>query len=405
MCDSGELLCKLDSIVLFRGVTRGEVLSSLRRLLGSPEGENRIALYADFVSELFKHGYDFGNYLMDAVSEDENDYIKLRSENLVIPAVLANCAKEELKIFGELSEITSEELKKFTGYSGYLPDFDSTKFDFVSEYERRALNVGSTGYGIYAKNVMFRVVDGEITPLRSPDKTKLSHLIGYESQREQLIGNTLAFLENRPCANTLLYGDAGTGKSSSVKAVANYFAPKGLRLIEIRKEQLRDIPHVMESVRDNPLKFIIFVDDLSFNSDDDNFSALKAILEGSASVQSPNTVIYVTSNRRHLVKESFSDRDGDDVHRGDTMQEQISMSERFGLVILFTKPSKQGYLEIVRGLFEEMKLEWTDEVETKACAFALRKGGFTPRAAEQFVDACAAEHMSASRQVKIESEL
>ncbi len=393
MCDFGELLSKLDSIVLFRGVTDGEVISSLRRLLSSSEGSGRVKLYADFVSELFKHGYDFGTYLMDAVSEDENDYIKLRSENLEIPTVLSECAKEELKIFGELSDVTADALKEFTGYKGYLPGFESTEYDFVSEYERRALNVGSTGYGIYAKNIMFRVVDGEITPLRSPDKTKLTHLIGYESQREQLIGNTLAFLENRPCANTLLYGDAGTGKSSSVKAVANYFAPKGLRLIEIRKEQLRDIPHVMESVRDNPLKFIIFIDDLSFNSDDDNFSALKAILEGSASVQSPNTVIYVTSNRRHLVKESFSDRDGDEVHRGDTMQEQISMSERFGLVILFTKPSKQGYLEIVRGLFDEMKLEWSDEVEVKACAFALRKGGFTPRAAEQFVDQCAAEQM------------
>ncbi|MCD7771632.1 MAG: ATP-binding protein [Oscillospiraceae bacterium] len=393
MFDSSELLNKLDSIVLFRGVTNGEVLSSLRRLLESSENHDRIRLYADFVSELFRHGYDFGSYLMDAVSEDENDYIKLRSEKLEIPAVLENCAREELKIFSELSEITSKDLREFTGYQGYLPEFETTSYDFVSEYERRALNVGSTGYGIYAKNVMFRVVDGEITPLRSPDKTKLSHLIGYESQREQLIGNTLAFLENRPCANTLLYGDAGTGKSSSVKAVANYFAPKGLRLIEVRKEQLRDIPHIMESVRDNPLKFIIFIDDLSFSADDDNFSALKAILEGSASVQSPNTVIYVTSNRRHLVKESFSDRDGDDIHRGDTMQEQISMSERFGLVILFTKPSKQGYLEIVKGLFDEMKLEWTDEVEVKACAFALRKGGFTPRAAEQFVDQCAAEQM------------
>ncbi|MCD7823938.1 MAG: ATP-binding protein [Oscillospiraceae bacterium] len=393
MFDFSELLSKLDSIVLFRGVSRGEVLSSLRRLLGSEGGSGRIGLYADFVSELFRHSYDFGNYLMDAVSEDENDYIKLRSQNLRIPEVLENCAREELKIFSELSEITSKDLREFTGYQGYLPNFETTSYDFAAEYERRALNVGSTGYGIYAKNVMFRVVDGEITPLRSPDKTKLSHLIGYESQREQLIGNTLAFLEGRPCANTLLYGDAGTGKSSSVKAVANYFAPKGLRLIEIRKEQLRDIPHVMESMRDNPLKFIIFIDDLSFSADDDNFSSLKAILEGSASVQSPNTVIYVTSNRRHLVKESFSDRDGDDIHRGDTMQEQISMSERFGLVILFTKPSKQGYLEIVKGLFEEMSLTWSDEVEVKACAFALRKGGFTPRAAEQFVDQCAAEQM------------
>ncbi|MBP5459346.1 MAG: DUF815 domain-containing protein, partial [Clostridia bacterium] len=180
---------------------------------------------------------------------------------------------------------------------------------------------------------------------------------------------------------------AGTGKSSSVKAVTNELASEGLRLLELKKSQLHDIPKVMEHLRENPLKFIIFVDDLSFQKDDDNFATLKAILEGSASVKADNTVIYATSNRRHLIRESFTDREGDDIHRNDTIQETMSLSSRFGLTILFNKPAKAEYLEIVHALAEKKGLEMDAvELEKQAQAFAIRKGGATPRAAEQFTD-------------------
>ena len=143
----------------------------------------------------------------------------------------------------------------------------------------------------------------------------------------------------------------------------------------------------METLRENPLKFIIFVDDLSFRKDDDNFATLKAILEGSASVKAPNTVIYATSNRRHLIQESFSDREGDDVHRNDTIQETMSLSSRFGLTILFNRPAKPEYLAIVHALADAKGIQMDDrELETQAAAFAIRKGGATPRAAEQFTD-------------------
>ena len=159
-----------------------------------------------------------------------------------------------------------------------------------------------------------------------------------------------------------------------------------------RKEQLHQIPGVLDELNSNPLKFILFIDDLSFQKDDDNFSALKAILEGSVAARSRNVVIYATSNRRHLVKESFSDRDGDDVHRNDTMQEIISLSERFGIQITFQKPNKQTYLGIVRHLAEEAGIELPEgELEARAERFVLGRGGRSARAARQFVDGLIAE--------------
>jgi predicted AAA+ superfamily ATPase len=184
----------------------------------------------------------------------------------------------------------------------------------------------------------------------------------------------------------LLYGDAGTGKSSTVKAVVNHLFDKGLRLIEIRKDQLSRLPHVMAQIRNNPLRFIVFIDDLSFNQSDDSFSMLKAALEGSAAAKSPNAVIYATSNRRHIVRETFSERAGDELHRNDTVQETLSLSERFGLTILFARPDKKLYLEIVHNLCKRYGVNKPEsELDIEAEAFALRRGYRSARCAEHFV--------------------
>ena len=195
-----------------------------------------------------------------------------------------------------------------------------------------------------------------------------------------------ALIEKRPALNTLLYGDAGTGKSSTVKAIANHFYDKGLRLIELRRDQLCYLPLVMGKISGNPLKFIIFIDDLSFGSSDDSFSMLKAALEGSASSTAENAVIIATSNRRHIVKESFSDRVGDDVHRNDTLQESLSLSERFGLTVYYEKPAKALYLNIVRELAIRNGITPDEILEIRAEAFALKRGNRSARAAEQFID-------------------
>ena len=179
----------------------------------------------------------------------------------------------------------------------------------------------------------------------------------------------------------LLYGDAGTGKSSTVKAIANEFAPDGLRLIEVKKNQLYQIPALMDELAKNPLKFILFIDDLSFASNDDNFAALKAILEGGVGGRSHNVAVYATSNRRHLVKETMADRSGDELHAMDTRQELMSLSARFGLTVTFQQPDKAKQYNV------QMP---SDQLFIKGAAFALRAGGRSPRVAKQFVELLAA---------------
>lgn len=187
--------------------------------------------------------------------------------------------------------------------------------------------------------------------------------------------------------NVLLYGDAGTGKSSSVKAIANEFAADGLRLVEVKKNQLYQIPALLDSLAQNPLKFILFIDDLSFSANDDNFAALKAILEGSVGGRSQNVVVYATSNRRHLIKETLSDRSGDDIHEADTRQELMSLSARFGLTVTFQRPDKVRFEEILLDLAKQYGVQMpSDQLFIKGEAFAIRAGGRSPRVARQFIE-------------------
>jgi predicted AAA+ superfamily ATPase len=193
-------------------------------------------------------------------------------------------------------------------------------------------------------------------------------------------------LAGKKAANVLLYGDAGTGKSSTVKAIANEYAGEGLRLIEVSKQRLMEIPSLMEKLAFNPLKFIVFIDDLSFDQSSDEFGALKAILEGTAGVKPDNVAIYATGNRRQLVKQSFADRASDDVHAGETMQDQLALAERFGLAVGFFRPDKDEYLKIVWDLAEQYGLKNTENLELSAERFALEKGGRSGRTARQLVE-------------------
>ena len=355
--------------------------------------EDSILAYADFVSDLYRHHNDLGTYVLTLVFEDENICMIKKGKNEEISEKMLSCLHNELSALEEISQISSDEVKALIDYDGFLPDWDNTAYDFRAEYSTRIDNVDKFGYGIYAKYYMFIVKDGNIVPVKHPDEVKLSQLIGYEVQRKMIIDNTLALLRGKPASNVLLTGDAGTGKSSSVKAIANEYRKEGLRIIEIRKDQLRDIPTVIDSLSSNPLKFILFIDDLSFESDDDNFGALKAILEGSVSARTQNIAIYATSNRRHLVKENFSDRNGDDVHRNDTVQQLISLSERFGLKISFSKPLKDEYLKIVAGLASQNGLTIPEEkLFAEAEQFAIAKSGRSARAAKQFIDKMIAEN-------------
>lgn len=391
-----ELHYRLNSLVIFRDVMNCRTIQSLERLLESLEDNDtlkQLKAYSDFVSNLYRHHNDLSSYILTLILEDENIYMIRTAHRLEISQKMKECLFSELESLQMIAEMTSLQVKDKIAYDGFLPDWDNTYYDFKKEYLNRIDNIERYGYGIYAKYYMFIVKDSRIVPVKYPDEVKLSQLIGYEKQRQMVIDNTLALINGKPASNVLLSGDAGTGKSSSVKAIANEFRDKGLRIIEIRKDQLREIPEIIDGLSKNPLKFILFIDDLSFAKDDDNFGALKAILEGSVSARANNIVIYATSNRRHLVKESFSDRDGDDVHRNDTVQELISLSERFGLRITFSKPNKYEYLEIVKGLAKLNSLDMSEEeLEKEAERFAVGRSGRSARAAKQFIDKMIAAH-------------
>lgn len=358
--------------------------SFCRENIGQKE---RIDAYAEFVAEIYRNGASLTDLVRRLVFEDENVYIKSRAKKLAVSKHVASAVKTELSAFRDFAALTPDDFRSAIDLP-FVLTFSSRRIDLERQYEKRIRGIEKYGYGIFSSYCMFRLSDNkEIEPIVSADRTSMDKFVGYEAERGQVIANTEAFLENRPAANTLLCGDAGTGKSSTVKAVANLFFDRGIRLIELRKDQLRYLPLVMGKISDNPLKFIIFIDDLSFNQNDDNFSMLKAALEGSASAKAENSVIYATSNRRHIIKESFGDRDGDDVHRNDTVQETLSLSERFGLTVLFSKPDKRLYLEIVHELADRNGIK-TDrsELDIKAEAFALRRGNRSARCAEQFIE-------------------
>ena len=386
-----EIYLKLNSLCIFRALLSDSVISRLMKYLKSVENADtaeKISLYSDFVSALYANNkVSLARHIQTVVGNNENAYVKIVGSGKAGSPTMKKCVDAEIEILQSVADLTPAELQSAIEWNGFLPVFKAEKVDLANDYAKRTRNIGKYGYGIYAKNHMFRIDNGKIVPVLHPDEVTLTDLIGYEREKKIILDNTKALLEGRAASNILLTGDAGTGKSSTVKAVVNELHKEGLRIIEVRKEQLHEIPSILDELSENPLKFILFIDDLSFQKDDDNFSALKAILEGSVSAKSKNVVIYATSNRRHLVKEKFCDREGDDVHFNDTVQEIISLSDRFGIHITFNKPNKETYLDIVRCLAIKKGIKCnTDELEMKAEQFALGKGSRSARAAKQFVE-------------------
>ena len=382
---------ELHSLAVFRSLLSDGVIRNLLSFLDTAEkGDLRASLdfYGEFIKALYESGFDsLSSYVAELASSDENIYIKYMTSKKTLPESIRESTEKELQILQKVCDLSAEKLKNLLSYDGFLPAFREEKLCLSEIYTHRIKNIHEYGYGMYARFRMFYLSEGKIVPVVNPDKTSLSELIDYKREQKIILDNTTALLSGKPASNILLTGDAGTGKSSTIKAIVNELHGKGLRILEVRKEQLREIPKILDELTDNPLKFIIFIDDLSFQKDDDNFSALKAILEGSVSAKGQNVVIYATSNRRHLVKESFSDRDGDDIHRNDTMQEIISLSERFGIQVTFSRPDKKTYLDIVHHLADSAGIEYEEEkIDLLAERFVLSRGSRSARAARQFVD-------------------
>jgi len=420
-----KLLLSTATICIYRNLLEDEAVKSfigLLKMLEKPDCtiDQILGLYCSVYYALLKNGTpNFYEYVKNAVLRDENSF-SLTCEKGVIGSnkAVKEQAKKDLAIIGKLALVKCNDIKdcmkeKFSEnpeaievISG-LPDWNALRgneedrLSFECCFESLVSWYRKNGAGVFSQHSFF-TWDGykkELVPVRNPDPITLDRLYLVDSQKETAVRNTEIFLNGFEANNILFYGDRGTGKSSMVKAIANKYYDKGLRLIEVPKEYLDQIPVITSKLSDRGLKFILFIDDLAFENNEEKYTALKAVLEGGIEHKPSNILLYATSNRRHLVKEKFSDRAGlssdnpdEEIRARDSMQEKLSLADRFGITIVFSSPLKNGYLEIVNKMAEEENLDIEPEVlNKKAMQWELMYNGMSPRTARQFINWIKAE--------------
>ena len=348
------------------------------------------------------------SYLVRTVLEDENTFA-LSAERSALTPALVEQAQLELRLLSGLFDLEAAALLRMVEKAA--PDFEgfwtTPRFEPQQDVSPRrratrmladaadwgdcaeglAEHFAAHGAGAFGRHAAFRWRDGRLFAVPHPDTTRLGELVGYERERAPLVANTERFLAGLPAHHALLYGPPGTGKSSTVKALLNEYADRGLRLVELDKGDLGKLPEVLRVLDRRGPRFVLFVDDLSFEEHEVEYKRLKAFLEGSVEAPPANVRLYATSNRRNIVRESFLDRDEDDVHARDTMQEKLSLSARFGLRVTFPSPDQLRYLEIVSGLARQRGIKLAQgEVEDRAKLWDRWHAGRSGRTARQFVD-------------------
>lgn len=380
-----DIRYKLRSLTAF-DVSEDELIKQFCRLSDNDMG-TAISAYTAIAKKLISENKTLAGYITELMTRCDCELIKSYIRDGDEHQLYA--IQYDLSVFKELASLSAHKLKdmlydKFAAnFIFSLPEYVCGGFDCTADFFIE--HIRKYGTGIFSAYKAFMWQDGKICSIESPDPIKLSDLKKYEAQRQMVVDNTLAFLAGQPADNALLYGDRGTGKSSTIKALINEY--DRLRIIQLDKTDISALPEIYKAVKDSPLKFIIFIDDLSFGEDDEGFGTLKKLLEGSLCVRPANTLIYATTNRRHLKKETESSRTGDNIHLADEIDESLSLSDRFGLFITFLAPNKDVYLEIVHGIASDRGII-IDKDKLYRCAerFALRRGSRSPRTARQFVD-------------------
>jgi predicted AAA+ superfamily ATPase len=381
----------LNSLCIYQGVFHNSIGVALEEVLAAPDAPRA---YGKLFYALADKQQSWQDYLVTQILQDANPFSRQAEKKPLEelnPNLIAAVAHdlEQLQIlyhwqgahlydFSWPAENTLDNfLHQPRPWRGYLGD--------LARYYHQQ------GVGIFAQYRAFTWQAGELKGIKHPDPIKLGELVGYTAQKQVLQQNTAALLAGYPALNVLLYGSRGTGKSSLVKALLNEYSSQGLRLVEVGKAHLQDLPKILELLREQPQKFLIFVDDLSFEEDDDTFKALKVVLCGSVTAKAANVLVYATSNRRHLVREFFAERphpqNAEEIHSWDTVQEKLSFSDRFGLTLTFTPADQDTYLEIVKHLatLEGLTLDRA-ELEFQAKQWATQHNGHSGRTARQFID-------------------
>ncbi|WP_244835427.1 ATP-binding protein [Clostridium sp. BJN0001] len=421
----------INSLCIFTSIKNDEVLKKYKDLLqylsnDDVNVEEAIDKYNKFLYSLLEKasGISLKKYIIDKIFLDNNAFTSMIDMNNMINPFIVKQVKFELKALHYISDINSNVIKQVILVKGKAFDFEEEivknlidletdidkEYNTYKEIDKLKYNIlncdnwGDSleniiefykkyGTGIFGEYRAFvwenNDKKGYLRGVNSPDPILLSQLVGYEYQKETIIENTKQFLKGLPANNILLYGSRGTGKSSTVKAIINEFYKDGLRLIEVDKEKLVDFTKIIRILRNKNLKFIVFVDDLVFEEGEESYSALKTILEGGVETNSNNIIIYATTNRRHLVKETFSERssDNDDVHAMDTVEEKLSLSDRFGITVSFYSPNQKEYLNIVDKIAKERNIDCDKEyLHKEAIKWVRWHNGQSPRTAKQFIN-------------------
>ena len=418
---------KYEELLLYRNMKHIDILRDMSRLYEGAEKD--LSLASSVVNRILELAAEYGFsgnlwrcFLSLLILEHENSFSLASEKRGKVSGTLYEAAKHDAEIFREMFGWKFGPLGKIMGtvcfsfLEGYEPALDDgivfnrrirDRIVELSEKLGEAQNEnefleGMTdfyrdfGVGSFGMHKAFRIrhtTDDkvEIEPISRVKHAKLSDIVGMESQKQKLIENTEAFLAGRPANNVLLFGDAGTGKSSCIKGILNQYFDDGLRVIEVYKHQFQDLNDVIRQVKSRNYKFILYMDDLSFEDTETEYKYLKAVIEGGLEKKPDNILIYATSNRRHLVHEGFSDRldrrDNDDIHESDTVQEKLSLSARFGVTIYFGRPMKKEFETIVKTIAERRGVNMPEkELLLEANRWELSHGGMSGRTAEQFID-------------------
>lgn len=398
------------SLLLYQNVLADGVgqafLELLRSLLAPTEPEQCVVAYGQWFRCLAGGQQNWQEHLIGRILLDDNPFSRQAQHDAAPAPALQAAAQQDLDILYHLAQVGNpEQLSRWvqqaanlaaTPITWLVPPADPAPVftpaaNWSTQLPQLIAHYQQAGVGQFAQYRALRWQGGQLQGIAHPDPIALAQLTGYESQKAILQQNTEFLLAGHRALHVLLYGARGAGKSSLVKALVNAGSDRGLRLVEVLPSQLAALPQVIDHLRDVPQKFIVFVDDLSFEADDERFKGLKVVLEGNATAPAPNVVVYATSNRRHLIREFFGDRprpsDADEIHHWDTVQEKLSFSDRFGLTLTFEPAAQDTYLAIVRHLAQQVNLPLAPEqLEYEARQWAKRHNGRSGRTARQFID-------------------
>ena len=406
MQDYNRMLDGINSLTIYKNIANDEIMRILKHILTDEDNLNALAeLTAFLVKQAEEKGFSgnlFSNYINHLIVSDENVFTLFCENNRdVAGSSLLKLAQSDIKILTELADTDLTQLPD----SRFMLDAMETLMNYApvnagAEKPEEKTDIESiikfhnkNGCGDISVYRVFKYSSSKkaLVGIEHPDKITFDDLIGYTAQISELRDNTEAFLNGYPANNILLVGARGTGKSSSVKALINEYHTQGLRLVEITKEQIAELPDILKLLRPRGRKFIVYIDDLSFDENEIQYKYMKSLLEGGSEGKPDNVLFYATSNRRHIIQEKWSDRNTDstvaDIHTADTLNEKLSLSDRFGITITYGKPTPQEYVKIAIGLARKNGIDLSDdEIKQAALCWELNQKGMSGRTAKQFVE-------------------